>query len=94
MKILTTFLLLLSLSVLGQQKIDYKKEMIASGEHQIPSQVLKFQTDFEAFLKAKAWQRSAASIFSNTKDLDITGIGGRVRASLVDATHHIALVSP
>lgn len=99
-RLLSVTFSLLVISTFGQNKEDYKREMIESGEAQhkeeVPEQFASSVTDLATFKRTKAWNSrpTANSIFSNTKDLDISKIGGRVRSSLVDKDNNIALVAP
>jgi len=84
--------------VFTQEKLSYRDQMIRSEEapaDEIPESQ-EMLNQFTEFKKAKAWNSRASknSIFSNPADLDISNIGGRVRASLVDTDNGIALVAP
>ncbi len=96
-----TCLCLLTSMHFWSQEIDFKEEMIKSGEHyhrdrsEMPDQ----KSDYKSYIRAKAWHTAAkkknnAELFLDTKDLDIVNIGGRVRSSLVDTDNGIALVAP
>lgn len=97
-----TFVLLAGLlasTTFAQSSVDYKKEMIESGEKKdktIRPENANFVNDYSAFKRTQAWNSrvNTQSILSNTKELDVPIIGGRVRASLVDKTNNIALTAP
>jgi len=88
----------LGVCLLAQNRTDYTQEMINSEEsfekEVHPDRPSSFNNDYEAFIRAKAWRSSSVDIFTNSSDLDIEGIGGRVRAVLVDKDNNIALVAP
>ena len=93
------FLLLLSTSITGfsQDEPDFREEMIESGErHEVPEEVKSSSSDYTSFLKSKLINTSQTgnTIFVNPKELGISVIGGRVRASIVDKTNQIYLVAP
>jgi hypothetical protein len=99
MNLKNTFLssCLVILSLNAQKENDYRREMRESDEkHERREQVKAYPSDYESYKKAKAWnmKTGGSTLFSNAADLDIAGIGGRVRSILVDKTHGIALVAP
>ncbi len=89
----------LSVSPIFAQSPDYKKEMIESGEKQEKTVRPENETsvnDYSSFKRTQAWNNrvSNQSILSNTKQLSMPIIGGRVRSSLVDKDNNISLVAP
>ncbi len=99
-RLLSVSFSLLAMASFAQDKDNFKQQMIESGEaqhkKQVPEQFQSSPNDFEVLKKTKAWNSrpTASSIFTNPKDLDISKIGGRVRASLVDKDNNISLVAP
>jgi hypothetical protein len=83
----------------AQQNIDYRKEMIESGEKQektIRPENANSESDYESYIRTKAWNArpNNATIFDNTAELDMPNIGGRVRSTLVDEDNGIYLTAP
>ena len=96
---LQLFSLVFVLTISIQAQKNYKKEMISSGEKaekKISENVKIFSTDYKAYKRTKAWNihSKTTSIFTNTKEVDMPNIGGRVKSLLVDKANDIALAAP
>ncbi|MCG8700498.1 MAG: T9SS type A sorting domain-containing protein [Bacteroidales bacterium] len=92
----TLFMAAMVLNIFAQK--NFRKEMIESGERpeQISKEFKSHPTDYKSFKRTKAWNsfKAGSSVFSNTAEVDVSIIGGRVRSSLVDKDNNIALVAP
>lgn len=98
-RLLSVTFSLLAISSFGQHEEGFREKMIESGEKQEKSvrpENANSINDYQSYRRTQAWNSrvASASILTNTKELDIPIIGGRVRASLVDEDNNIMLTAP
>lgn len=95
MRSITYILLLISTSVVSQNYPSIKLALDSDEIIKESAITYKKAQDYNAFLKFKNNNRQkSGSVFSNTASINVPGIGGRVRAILVDSQNDIKLAAP